>query len=167
MTENTNETDLLALLLRSLTAQSVLANHAHALISLADQSQNHASCTSPAELSRQVSELALSARETAANTATAHNARGRQLDYLHAQSGGLVHLTERYMTQVRQRRDVLQQMQRLAAIAYTDVEAGLAAESAAHQLAANVDALESFILAVRAIAHQSVAVVTKEMSQAR
>ncbi len=108
----------------------------------------------------------MSARETAANSSSAHSVRGRQLDYLHAQSGALVHLTERYITQVRQRRDVVQQTQHAAAMGYVDVEAGLRAENAAHQLAANVVALESFILAVRAVAHQSVAVVTKVMAVA-
>ena len=165
MTEKKNA-DLLDLLLQSLTGQEVVANFAHTLLALDDVTQNQASCTRPQELSRQASELALSARETAANTSPAHSVRGRQLDYVHAQSGALVHLTERYITQVRQRRDVLQQTQQAQAIGYTDAEAGLRAESAAHQLAASVVALESFILAVRAVAHQSVAVVTKVMAVA-
>lgn len=165
MTENKNA-NLLDLLLQSLTGQEAVANFAHTLLGLADETQNHASCTTPQELSRQASELALSARETAANTSPAHSVRGRQLDYVHAQSGALVHLSERYITQARQRRDVLQQTQQAHAIGYTDAEAGLRAESAAHQLAASVVALESFILAVRAVAHQSVAVVTKVMAVA-
>ncbi len=166
MTEKKNNADLLDLLLESLSVQTNVANYAHTSLALDDATQNHASCTAPQELSRQASELAVSARETAANTSSAHSVRGRQLDYLHAQSGALVHLTERYITQVRQRRDVVQQTQHAAAMGYTDVEAGLRAENAAHQLAANVVALESFILAVRAVAHQSVAVVTKVMAVA-
>ncbi len=166
MTENKDSADLLDLLLQSLTAQTVVASFAHTLLALNDQTQNHASCTQPQELLRQASELALSARETAANTSPAHSVRGRQLDYMHAQSGALVHLTERYITQVRQRRDVLQQTQQAAALCYTDAEAGLKAENAAHQLAATVVALESFILAVRSVAHQSIAVVTKVMAVA-
>ncbi|MCC7529915.1 MAG: hypothetical protein IT342_15435 [Candidatus Melainabacteria bacterium] len=166
MTENKNSADLLDLLLQSLTGQTVVASFAHRLLALDDVRQNHASCTQPEELSRLAAQLALSARETAANTSPAHSVRGRQLDYLHAQSGALVHLTERYITQVRQRRDVLEQTQQARAVGYTDAEAGLRAENAAHQLAASVVALESFILAVRSVAHQSVAVVTRVMAVA-
>ncbi len=167
MTEKKNNAELLDLLLQSLTGQTAVANFAHSELGLDDETQCHASCTVPAELSRQASELAVSARETAANASSAHSARGRQLDYLHAQSGALVHLTERYITQVRQRRGVVQQTQQAAAVSYTDAEAGLRAENAAHQLAANVVALESFILAVRAVAHQAVAFVTKVMAAAQ
>lgn len=166
MTEKNNSADQLDLLLESLSAQTVVANLAHASLGLDGETQNNASCTVPRELSRLASELALSARETAANTSPAHSVRGRQLDYVHAQSGALVHLTERYITQVRQRRDVVQQSQHFAALGYVDAEAGLRAENVAHQLAANVDALESFILAVRAVTHQSIAVVTKVMAVA-
>lgn len=167
MTEKKDNADLLDLLLQSLTGQLAVASFAHTLLALDDETQNPASCTQPQELSRLASELALSARETAANTSPAHSVRGRQLDYLHAQSGALVLLSERYITQVRLRRAVLQQTQQAAAVGYTDAEAGMRAETAAHQLAATVVALESFILAVHAVAHQSIAVVTKVMAVAR
>jgi hypothetical protein len=169
MTEKTNEakSDLLGLLLLSLTAQEQCATFAHGELNLCDNHQNHESCTSPAELFRQASELAVSARETAANTASAHSVRGRQLDYVHAQAGALVQMTERYITQARQRRDILQQTQHSAAMGYVDAEAGLRADGAANQLAACLVALESFILAVRALAHQSIAVVAISMGTPR
>jgi len=162
-----NSADLLGLLLASLTAQETCAAFAHAQLGLCDNHQNHASCTSPAELSRQASELAVSARETAANTSTAPSVRGRQLDYVHAQAGALVQMTERYITQARQRRDILQQTQQAAGVGYVDAEAGLRADSAANQLAACLVALESFILAVRAVAHQSISVVAGAMGAVR
>lgn len=165
MTDDKNNADLLDLLIDSLKGQTALANFAHGSLDLGGESENHASCTEPAELFRQAQELAVSARETAANTATAYSVRGRQLDSVHAQSGALVYLTERYITQVRQRRDVLTQTQQALAAGYVDAETGLKAETAAHELAASVVAIESFILAVRAVAHQSVAVVTKAMSK--
>ena len=166
MTEKKNEAeenpDLLGLLLASLTAQEQAANFAHSQLGLCDSHQDHASCTSPAELSRQAAELAVSARETAANASAAHSVRGRQLDYAHAQAGALVQLTERYITQARLRRDILVRTQQAAA-GYVDAEAGLRADSAANQLAACLVALESFILAVRAVAHQSISVVAGAM----
>lgn len=166
MTEKKSEAsgtpDLLGLLLASLTAQEHAANFAHAQLGLCDSHQDHASCTSPAELSRQASDLAVSARETAANTSTANSVRGRQLDYAHAQAGALVQLTERYITQARLRRDFLLRTQQ-SAVGYVDAEAGLRADSAANQLAACLVTLESFILAVRAVAHQSISVVTSAM----
>lgn len=167
MTDNKNNADLLDLLLESLKGLTAVAVGANSKLNLECDSGDHASCTSPAELSRQAQELAVSARETAANTASAYSVRGRQLDSIHSQSGALVYLTERYITQVRQRRDVLQHKQQALAAGYVDVESGLRSETAAHELAASVVALESFILAVRAVAHQSVAVVTSAMATTR
>lgn len=167
MTETQTKPDLLDLLLMSIASQTVLVAQAHKLVGFDSESHQTAACTTPAELSRQVSELAVSARETAANTASSHSARGRQLDYLHAQSGALVQLTERYITQVRQQRSIQQQLQQGSALGYADVATGLRVESAAHGLAAAVDVLESFILAIRAAVHQSVAIVTREMASAQ
>ena len=157
--------DMLDLLVNSFADLTVAATRAHSVLEL--DSADHASCTSPAELSRQAQELAVSARETAANTASAYSVRGRQLDSMHAQSGALVYLTERYITQVRQRRDVIAQTQQAHAVGYVDVQAGLLAELAAHDLAASASLLESFILVVRATAHQSLSVVTRAMATTR
>ena len=164
MTEKKNPRELLDLLLQTLTAQTVLASCAHCQIGLDDESQFHAPCSSPEQLARQASELAASARETASNAASAHHARGRQLDFLHAQTGALVQLSERYLTQVRQRRDAVQHQQHVAAVAYTSAAAGMQTECATNQLAASVVALESFILVIRSLAHQSVAVVASQMA---
>jgi len=164
MIETKENADLLDLLMQTLTAQTVSATCAHTLLGLDDACQSHAPCTAPAELSRLASELAASARETASNKAPAYNARVRQMDYVHAQVGGLVQLSERYLAHVRQRRDVVQHQQYVTAVAYTSAEAGMQTESTTNELAASVVALESFILAVRAVAHQSVAVVTGTMA---
>lgn len=164
MTESKNPADLLELMLQTLTAHTALANRAHSQLGLDDATQFNAPCTSPEQLARQASELATSARETASNAASANHARGRQLDFLHAQTGALVQLSERYLTQVRQRRDVVQHQQHVTAIAYTSAAAGMQAESSTNQLAACVVALESFILVIRSLAHQSIAVVTTQMA---
>lgn len=164
MTEKKNLADQLELLLQTLTAHTVLATCAHSQLGLDDATQFHTPCTSPEQLARQAAELAASARETASNAASAHHARGRQLDFLHAQTGALVQLSERYLTQIRQRRDVAQQQQHVAAMAYTSAAAGMQTESNTNQLAASVVALESFILVIRSLAHLSIAVVASSMA---
>lgn len=162
MAEQTKKADWLDLLQKASDGQIELATVAHQ--SLVNGAALRADfITTPAQLAKQAAELAASAQQTTANAASAPSVAGRQLDYLHAQSGALVDQCERYIAQVRLTRENLLHTQHVSALGYTDFQSGLKAESEAHQLSVTVVALESFVLTIKGVAHQAVAQVTAQM----
>lgn len=163
MTEQKDKVVLLGLVVGSLKQQALVAQYAHTQLGF-EHAPGGGSLTSPETLSRAAEELATSAQETASHAPTAPSVVGRQLDYLHTQSGALIDQAERYLSFVKRHADLVRHGQRGSTIGYTGFEAGLKVESEAHSLSAQLTALEAFIRIVDSVAHQSVAVVTGAMS---
>lgn len=163
MTEQKDKVVLLGLVVGSLKQQAQVAQYAHTQLGF-DQAPPGGFLSTPDALSRAAEELSTTALETASHAPTAPSVVGRQLDYLHAQSGALIDQAERYLAFVRRHAEMIRHGQRGGAVGYTGFEAGLKVESEAHSLSAQLTALEAFIRIVDSVAHQSVAVVTGAMS---
>src|SRR5690349_17042013 len=96
MTEQKDKVTLLELVAGSLKQQAPLAQYAHTQLGF-DQAPDGGFLTNPDTLSRAAEELSTSALETASSVSTAPSVAGRQLDYLHTQSGALIDQAERYL----------------------------------------------------------------------